>query len=81
MILLARHGETTYNAERRFQGHSARAVLTDLGIEQARELAEEEGASGAGVIVTGSVVTVGEARRLLRRTSSERDAGAGPSGG
>ena len=34
-------------------------------IEQARELAEEEGTSGAGVIVTGSVVTAGEARRLF----------------
>ena len=34
-------------------------------IEQARELAEEEGASGAGVVVTGSVVTAGEARRLF----------------
>ena len=34
-------------------------------VEQARELAEEEGASGAGVIVTGSVVTAGEARRLF----------------
>jgi dihydrofolate synthase/folylpolyglutamate synthase len=34
-------------------------------IEQARELAEEEGSSGAGVIVTGSVVTAGEARRLF----------------
>jgi broad specificity phosphatase PhoE len=40
MIFLARHGETTYNAERRFQGHSARAVLTDKGIAQAHELAE-----------------------------------------
>jgi dihydrofolate synthase/folylpolyglutamate synthase len=34
-------------------------------VEQARELAEEEGASGAGVIVTGSVVTAGEARSLF----------------
>lgn len=34
-------------------------------IEQARELAEEEGTSGTGVVVTGSVVTVGEARRLF----------------
>jgi broad specificity phosphatase PhoE len=40
MILLARHGETTFNAERRFQGHSPKAVLTEKGIEQARELAE-----------------------------------------
>jgi dihydrofolate synthase / folylpolyglutamate synthase len=43
------------------------SVEPDLGaaVEQARELAEEEGASGAGVIVTGSVVTAGEARALF----------------
>jgi probable phosphoglycerate mutase len=40
VILLARHGETTFNAERRFQGHSDGAVLTERGREQARELAE-----------------------------------------
>jgi broad specificity phosphatase PhoE len=40
MIFMARHGETTYNAERRFQGWSAKAVLTEQGIAQARELAE-----------------------------------------
>ena len=40
MIFLARHGETTYNAERRFQGWSPRAVLTERGREQARELAD-----------------------------------------
>jgi dihydrofolate synthase / folylpolyglutamate synthase len=34
-------------------------------VEQARELAEEEGVSGAGVIVTGSVVTAGETRALF----------------
>jgi dihydrofolate synthase/folylpolyglutamate synthase len=34
-------------------------------IAQATELAEEEGTSGAGVIVTGSVVTAGEARSLF----------------
>jgi len=40
MILLARHGETTFNAERRFQGWSEKAVLTDMGRAQAAELAE-----------------------------------------
>jgi broad specificity phosphatase PhoE len=40
MILLARHGETTFNAERRFQGWSPKAVLTEKGRAQARELAE-----------------------------------------
>jgi broad specificity phosphatase PhoE len=40
MILLARHGETTFNAERRFQGWSPEAVLTEHGRAQAGELAE-----------------------------------------
>ena len=39
-ILMARHGETTYNAQERFQGQGDEAVLTEKGREQARELAE-----------------------------------------
>ena len=39
MIWLARHGETPYNAERRFQGQGA-VPLSDRGREQARELAD-----------------------------------------
>jgi broad specificity phosphatase PhoE len=38
VILLARHGETTYNAERRFQGRND-VALNERGLEQARELA------------------------------------------
>ena len=34
-------------------------------VEQAGELAEEGGESGVGVVVTGSVVTAGEARTLF----------------
>jgi probable phosphoglycerate mutase len=37
-ILLARHGETDWNRERRWQGH-ADQPLNELGREQARELA------------------------------------------
>ncbi|WP_028930075.1 bifunctional folylpolyglutamate synthase/dihydrofolate synthase [Pseudonocardia asaccharolytica] len=39
-------------------------------IEQAVELAEEGGDSGVGVIITGSVVTAGEARRLFGKEPS-----------
>jgi 2,3-bisphosphoglycerate-dependent phosphoglycerate mutase len=38
-ILMARHGETDWNRERRFQGH-ADTPLNDSGREQAQELAE-----------------------------------------
>ncbi len=46
-------------------------------IEAAVESAESDGLAGAGVLVTGSVVTVGEARALLRRgTQPTRAAGS-----
>jgi broad specificity phosphatase PhoE len=40
MIWLARHGETAYNAVRRFQGQS-QVPLSERGREQARALAEQ----------------------------------------
>lgn len=45
MIWLARHGETAYNAERRFQGQGA-VPLSPRGLEQAAELAEAAEAHG-----------------------------------
>lgn len=38
-ILLARHGETDWNRDQRWQGHADRP-LTELGVAQARALAE-----------------------------------------
>jgi dihydrofolate synthase/folylpolyglutamate synthase len=48
-------------------GRDRVSVEPDLrtAIEQAGELAEEAGDSGIGVIVTGSVVTAGEARSVF----------------
>jgi probable phosphoglycerate mutase len=40
LLLLARHGETDWNRERRWQGHAATA-LNETGREQARALAKE----------------------------------------
>lgn len=45
MIWLARHGETAYNAERRFQGQGP-VGLSDRGREQAAELAEQSAGHG-----------------------------------
>ena len=45
MIWLARHGETAYNAERRFQGQGP-VPLSERGREQARELAQEAAGHG-----------------------------------
>lgn len=39
MILMARHGQTAFNAERRFQGQGD-VPLDERGLRQARELAE-----------------------------------------
>jgi broad specificity phosphatase PhoE len=48
-VYLARHGQTAYNLERRFQGQLP-VPLDDTGREQARDLAERAsaGAGGAG---------------------------------
>ncbi|HEX2086778.1 MAG TPA: histidine phosphatase family protein [Solirubrobacteraceae bacterium] len=49
MILLARHGETTENRERRFQGQKD-VSLNDTGREQARSLAERAAAQEPPIV-------------------------------
>ncbi len=46
-VYLARHGETAWNREGRWQGHTD-VVLNDAGMEQARRLAER--LHGAGIV-------------------------------
>jgi broad specificity phosphatase PhoE len=64
-ILMARHGETTYNAERRFQGHSPRAVLTERGREEARGLAEQAAGEGLVALYTSPLVRARETAAIV----------------
>ena len=77
MIHLARHGQTAYNAEGRFQGHLP-VPLNDTGFGQAEELAQA--ASGVEIVslwcspLLRAVQTAeAVARRIgLRPTTDER---------
>jgi 2,3-bisphosphoglycerate-dependent phosphoglycerate mutase len=53
-LLLVRHGETDWNAERRWQGH-ADVPLNDCGREQAHALAEELASDGVDAIYTSDL--------------------------
>lgn len=73
-ILLARHGETDWNRERRFQGH-ADPPLNDLGRTQARELATRLAGEAVVAVYTSplrraheTALIVGEALRLAVET-------------
>jgi broad specificity phosphatase PhoE len=65
MILLARHGETTFNAERRFQGWSPEAVLTEKGRAQARELAELAAAEDLAALYTSPLARARETAAIV----------------
>ena len=64
MILLARHGETAENRERRFQGQKD-VPLNDTGREQARALAQSARAEGFAVIYTSPLVRARETAEIV----------------
>ena len=71
MIYLARHGQTPYNEEGRFQGWSD-VPLTELGIEQAGRLADEVAGIGPGLLVTSSLERALQTARIVgERTGLE----------
>jgi broad specificity phosphatase PhoE len=70
-LLLARHGETDWNRERRFQGH-ADPPLNDAGREQARILAENLADEGIDAIYTSDLRRARETAEILAaRSGSE----------
>ena len=66
MILLARHGETTWNKERRFQGRLD-VPLNDVGREQARALAEQARGEGLVALYCSPLVRARETAEIVGR--------------
>jgi broad specificity phosphatase PhoE len=63
-LLLVRHGETDWNAERRFQGH-ADPPLNDIGRRQARELADELAGERIDAVYTSDLARARETAAIL----------------
>jgi broad specificity phosphatase PhoE len=63
-ILLARHGETDWNTERRWQGWADRP-LNELGRSQARELADSLAGRGIDAIYASDLLRATETARVV----------------
>ena len=64
MILLARHGETEENRERRFQGQKD-VPLNDRGREQARALAAQAAGEGLAALYTSPLIRARETAEIV----------------
>jgi broad specificity phosphatase PhoE len=63
-IFLARHGESDWNVEKRFQGHSDRP-LTERGRKQARALADLVGAEKIDAVYTSPLSRAQETAEIV----------------
>lgn len=66
-LLLARHGETDWNREGRWQGH-ANVTLNDRGREQARELAQRLAGESFDVIYASDLARAHETALIIAET-------------
>src|SRR5579871_2475081 len=63
-LLLARHGETDWNSERRWQGHADRP-LNDTGRAQAAELAESLDGTAIAAIYSSDLARARETAEIV----------------
>jgi alpha-ribazole phosphatase len=63
-IILVRHGQTAYNLERRYQGHTD-IKLTDLGREQAVRVAERLSREPVTAVYSSDLSRAGETARII----------------
>lgn len=66
-ILLARHGESDWNRDQRWQGHADRP-LTELGRRQARELAERLAHTDLDAVYSSDLRRAQETAEIVGRT-------------
>lgn len=66
-ILLARHGESDWNRDQRWQGHADRP-LTELGRRQARELAERLAGTDLDAVYSSDLRRARETAEIIGRT-------------
>jgi probable phosphoglycerate mutase len=64
VVLIARHGETTWNLERRMQGHRD-LPLTPAGVAQAHRLADRLRSAGLARIVSSDLARAAETARIV----------------
>lgn len=67
MIVWLRHGQSTWNAAGRFQGHTPHPPLTELGLEQAHAAADEAVMLGIDHVVSSPAVRARQTAVVVAR--------------
>lgn len=65
ILHFVRHGETTYNAERRIQGQMHEVPLSELGRQQAEEIAETLASTSATQIIASDLLRAMDTARTI----------------
>lgn len=68
LLTAVRHGESTWNREKIVQGQQDGSILTDLGWQQAREVAPSLVAGGFRLIITSDLTRTRETSEAINET-------------